>query len=274
MWSGDDEHRQNVDIEASEAQESPSSKDEQQHQEDADIKTLEAQENTPLGPATGEPITLQVGGRRYTTFRSTLTDGSNYFARLFSAEWQRPQADGSYLIDADEELFLHILRYLRSGALPIFYNNSTGHDYGMYLALLGEAQFFQIDRLRDWLRNKEYEKAVKIEYSAEECEGFQQLAKTCYSHLQVEYHPTWITKKVYICPRGIFVHRGRPSACGMACKKAQGDAEKEFEEEHELRTMVISKKTILDCGLCLSGEPSSLKPWKGDEGTLLDFEMS
>lgn len=116
----------------------------------------------------------------------TLTAESPFFASLLSAQWQRVQADGSYFVDADGALFPCILRYLRSGALPIFYSSFAGHDYGMYQALLGEAQHLQIPRLMDWLRNKEYEKAVKIEYSAQEFEGSPKLAKPCYSDMQVE----------------------------------------------------------------------------------------
>jgi hypothetical protein len=113
-----------------------------------------------------------------------------FFANLLSPQWQRVQVDGSYFVDADGSLFPYILRYLRSGALPIFYRSFAGHDYGMYQALLGEAQHFQIERLMGWLRNKEYEKAVKIEYLAQEFEGSTQLIKSCYSDLAVDYKPT------------------------------------------------------------------------------------
>jgi BTB/POZ domain-containing protein KCTD9 len=118
----------------------------------------------------------------------------------------------------------------------------------MYLALLGEARYFQITRLEDWLRNKEYQKAVKIEYSADEFEESHQMSQSCSSDLR---YPTWRTEKVYVCPRGIYVHRRNPSACGRSCKKAQGDAEDEFEDEDVLKTLRISKRTILDHGICL-----------------------
>ena len=174
-----------------------------------------------------------------------------FFANLLSPQWQRVQVDGSYFVDADGSLFPYILRYLRSGAFPIFYSSFAGYDYGMYQALLGEAQHFQIERLMGWLRNKEYEKAVKIEYLAQEFEGSTQLTKSCYSDLAVDYKPTWVTRKVYVCPRGIYSHRDNPSACGKSCLKVQGEAEKEFEDEDELKTVVISKRTVFDCGLCL-----------------------
>jgi hypothetical protein len=204
-----------------------------------DIKISDDQQRT---------ITLQVGEQHFTTFPSTLTTESHFFASLLSPQWQHVQADGSYFVDADGALFPYILRYLRSGGLPLFYSTSAGHDHGMYQALLGEAQHIQIERLMDWLRNKKYERAVKIEYSVQEFEGSQQLAKSCFSDLQVEYKSTWATD---ICPRGINSHRGDPSACGKLCMRAQGDAEREFEDGKVLKTVVISKRTVLNCGLCL-----------------------
>lgn len=189
------------------------------------------------------PITLQVGESRFHTFSSTLTPESPYFACLLSAQWHQHQPDGSYFVDADGDLFSHILRYLRSGILPLFYSSLTGHDYGTYRALLGEAEYFGIERLKDWLRNKEYEKAVKIECSVEEVEGLGGMAWTGQANVEVEYHPAWTTRKVYICPRRISVHNGDPSACRRACRKSQGDAEDEFEDEEVLRTIVISRRT-------------------------------
>jgi BTB/POZ domain-containing protein KCTD9 len=64
--------------------------------------------------------------------------------------------EGSYFVDADPQLFDHILRYLRRGVLPIFYDNIRGHDHGLYRALLEEARYFQIDRLENWLSDKSY----------------------------------------------------------------------------------------------------------------------
>jgi len=166
-----------------------------------------------------------------------------------SAQWHQPQTDGSYFIDADGDLFSHILRYLRSGVLPLFYSSQTGHDYGTYHALLGEAEYFGIERLKDWLRNKEYEKAVKVECSVEEIEGLGGMKKTSQANVQVEYHPTWTTRKVYVCPRDIPRHRGDPSACGRACREAQGYADDVYEKEEVLKTVVISRRTVLDHSL-------------------------
>lgn len=80
--------------------------------EDDTIQTLDSQQDLK-----GDFITLQVGERRFVTYPSTLAAESSYFTSLLSDRWRR---DGTYFIDADGDLFTYILRYLRSGVLPVF----------------------------------------------------------------------------------------------------------------------------------------------------------
>ncbi|KAF5873562.1 uncharacterized protein Bfra_005025 [Botrytis fragariae] len=205
-----------------------------------------------LAPAAGGPITLQVGERRFVTTKNTMTGESPFFAALFSGRWDsNEQADGSYFIDADPDLFEHILRYLRRSVLPIFYDIKKGHDHALYLALLGEARYFQIARLENWLKNKRYLSAVKIYSSVEELDDLW--SESLNTDQNVEYRPRWDTKKVYICPRGIYVHRGNSSACGRQCENVRGDSDYIYENEPVLKTLVIRKKIVVDQAACMEG---------------------
>ncbi|KAM0159752.1 hypothetical protein ACHAQE_004798 [Botrytis cinerea] len=205
-----------------------------------------------LAPAAGGPITLQVGERRFVTTMNTMTGESPFFAALLSGRWDsNEQADGSYFIDADPDLFEHILRYLRRSVLPIFYDPIKGHDHALYLALLGEARYFQITRLENYLKNEIYLSAVKTCSSVEELEGFW--SETQSTDESVEYYPRWDTKKVYICPRGIGVHRGNSSACGRQCESVRGDSEYIYEDEPVLKTLVIRKQLVVDQTACMEG---------------------
>ncbi|KAI9375528.1 hypothetical protein BJX61DRAFT_539680 [Aspergillus egyptiacus] len=160
---------------------------------------------------------------------------------------------GLIYIDADPTLFKHILRYLRRGVLPIFYDNDRGHDHALYLALLEEARYFQIARLQDWLENKRYLYALAVNYSVEELEGTEGLSTTLPTHTEAEYYPGWETRKVYVCPRWIEWHRGQPQRCGMKCMKARGDDEDVYDEELVLRVMVVKKQMVLDTQACVAG---------------------
>ena len=130
-------------------------------------------ESTHASPATERQITLHIGERRFVTAAHMITQESGFFAALLSGHWDNRQADGLYFIDADAELFEHILRYLRRGVLPVFYDSVKGHDHTLYLALLEEAKYFQVPRLVNWLRGKGYLQAIKIRYSADELDGIQ-----------------------------------------------------------------------------------------------------
>jgi hypothetical protein len=61
-----------------------------------------------------------------------LIEESTYFESLLSGRWNTAREDGSYFVDADPDLFVHILRYLRRRVLPVFYNLQKGHDYALY----------------------------------------------------------------------------------------------------------------------------------------------
>jgi BTB/POZ domain-containing protein KCTD9 len=202
-------------------------------------------------PTTARKITLRVGERLFITTRETLTSESDYFASMLSGRWENTEDDGSYFIDADANLFVHILRYLRRGVLPFFYDKLKGHDYALYLALLQEARYFQIPRLEEWLERKQYLHALKTHYSATQEEGIVEYRLPRDSSTELEYHPAWGTKKVYVCPRGIEVHRGKPHACGRDCRRVQGDDDDIYVEEPVLRTLVVTKETLFDMQACL-----------------------
>ncbi|OAA65543.1 mitochondrial carrier protein [Niveomyces insectorum RCEF 264] len=192
-------------------------------------------------------VELQVGERRFTTTRDTLVGESQFFAVLLSGRWENVLGDDAYFVDADPALFEHILRYLRRSVFPLFYDQTRGHDYALYNALLAEARYFQIARLESYLADKEYLKAVEVKRTVTVCDGEENLPQhngTLPADTVVEYHPSWDIQEVYLCPREIPVHRGRPDRCGKDCKRAQGEAEPEYEEEPYLRMLVVEKTVV------------------------------
>jgi hypothetical protein len=112
-----------------------------------------------------------------TSQRSFVTDPdrwlgeSLYFKNLFSGKWGDKEEDGSYFIETDAHIFEHILRYLRTGVLPVFYDKTAGHNVPLYQAMLDESMYFAIDRLQKWIRERKYLDAVKIHFIATEAQG-------------------------------------------------------------------------------------------------------
>ncbi|KAL4940642.1 hypothetical protein BDV06DRAFT_17755 [Aspergillus oleicola] len=213
----------------------------------------------PDGPTNGAPslkprdeVELQVGDRRFTTTRETLVNGSTFFEALLSDRWDAARPDGSYFVDADPDLFEHILRYLRRpSAPPIFYDVVKGHDYPLYNALLEEARYFGIDSLMEYLANQQYIKSVQIDLSIDEdysphtpLFAFSSSADP-NSGIHMTYHPHWVTRKIYICPRGIERHRGNPHECGRRCASARGGDDDEYEDELQLKVVAFKTRVSI-----------------------------
>jgi hypothetical protein len=176
---------------------------------------------------------------------------SGCFASLLCVlcgRWDNAQEDGSYSINADPYLFYHVLCYLRRGLLPIFYDEGKWHDRSIYAALLGEARYFQISRLQKWIEEQQYFSAVKMRLSATEVNRVSLLYETLPTNVDVEFDSCWTTRKVYICPRGIGVHRGHPQACEKASRKFQGEADILYEEESVFRGLMVKKEVVFDTG--------------------------
>ena len=101
-------------------------------------------------------LVLDIGGRKFKVARNTLEEESGLFQRQFSVcySWT-PELDGSYFLDADPDLFEHLLRYMRRPEVfPLFYSVMNGFDYDLYNHLQAEALYFQIKKLYEWIEAK------------------------------------------------------------------------------------------------------------------------
>lgn len=71
--------------------------------------------------AMSDRITLNVGGVRYQTTRSTLCSyKGSMLEKMFDGNFkEKPDEDGSYFIDRDGELFKYVLHVLRNGKITV-----------------------------------------------------------------------------------------------------------------------------------------------------------
>lgn len=171
--------------------------------------------------------------------------GATYFQALLSGRW-KAQDDGSFFIDADPRLFEHILSFLRHNTLPLFYDRTKGHDHGLYMALLGEAEYLGVEGLVRYLREKVYLQVVKVRHSAEELNTLEDVDLIVGMDTEVEYHVVRNKKKVYVCPRSISLHRGQPQLCGRQCQNAKGGAGNLFEDENVMKLVRVKRQLIVD----------------------------
>ncbi|KAL8676833.1 MAG: hypothetical protein Q9186_006683 [Xanthomendoza sp. 1 TL-2023] len=207
-------------------------------------------------PTSSAPIVLQVGEQSFYVDRNTLLR-SRYLESITSGRWDHnKQPNGTFFIDADPEVFKHILRFLRHDVYPLCYDKCKGHDVAMYSAIQKLANYLLVEDVVEWLSKQEYLKAVKIETSARVVDdGEDGLNGTLReSNVEVRYHPGWRTVKKYVCPRGIGSHYDRPWRCGKDCKRAQGDADDEYEDVMVLSTLVLTEKVVVDQRLLVKEE--------------------
>jgi len=99
------------------------------------VKQMETHSETA-----SQKIVLDIGGQRFATSKTTLlaAEGSFFHAMLASGKW-KPDADGTYFIDRNPELFPVILDYLRMGKFSL-----KKYGYDVMDDLRAELDFFQI----------------------------------------------------------------------------------------------------------------------------------
>jgi len=109
-------------------------------------------------------LTLDVSGRKFRTTKAVLST-SPYFESLF-ARWEDCadlQPDGSYYIDADPDVFEHLLNFMRRPSrFPLYWTKKDGFNYVLYSKLEAEADYFMLEGLKNWIKDRKYLEAITI----------------------------------------------------------------------------------------------------------------
>lgn len=122
-----------------------------------------------------QPLLLQVSDRTFFATKSTLIhgikEGSGYFECIFdfndrsfqpsSTETNLNPNTPSYYLDLDPDVFKLVLDYLKSGVMPLLWDQKTGFDHSTYAKLEQMADFLQVPRLTQWVKDKKYLQAIK-----------------------------------------------------------------------------------------------------------------
>ena len=77
--------------------------------------------------------------------------------------------------------------------------------------------------------------------------------ETNNANVEVEIQSLPATRKVYVCPRNIGEHMGRPWKCGKQGNSAQPEEGPEYRDEEFVKTVVVRTETIFDRNCCLEG---------------------
>ena len=221
------------------------------------MTSIESADSTPWAQRLhldNKRIRLQIGERCFHTRFKTLTDGCIYFDEFFSntdGGEDLTQSDEPIFLDLDGDVFAHILRYQRSKTFPLFYTHANGFDYGLYVSVLQMAEYLGIEKLAAWIRGQRYLYAIKQGFHSDT----NSVEEKTRGDVRTFHYPQWKTMKVYVCPRGIYQHRGDKAKCGKVCDKARGDAEDLYEDELVGPTVWrVHKTTSFDDRVCTEGK--------------------
>lgn len=153
-------------------------------------------------------------------------------------------------MDANPGLFEHILDYLRRGTFPLAFDKGKGHDYALYAKLLEEAKYFQCPALITWLEDSCYEKCVSFHITRDVDDRLEIYRETSAStDISGPIPEATETDKIYVCPRGINLHRGAPYKCGRQCRNALEEGGPEYATKKNIvGWYMVTKETAFNRG--------------------------
>lgn len=210
-------------------------------------------------PPASEVVILQVGEKRFHTQRRTLAE-STLITTLLQGP---PQYDGAYFIDNDPEYFEILLRFLRTQVFPLFFSQKTGHDECMYLNILEQARFYEIEPLENWISTRQYLDAVR---SVTRIKDVRLVGQTQLDRLQ-EYlskggHTVTIqeitvtVEKCWQCPALIWQHHGSPTVCTAArCLSKNPTNVARMANTRVFYVKVVEAVVEIKNVLCIRGRP-------------------
>lgn len=201
-------------------------------------------------------IVLDVSGRKYVTQEITL-QASPYFRNLL-ARWEHcsdKQEDGSYFIDADSDIFQHILDFMRRPSkYPLFWTKQTGFNYALYNKLEAEADYFLLHDLRDWLREKHYLDAVKTIVEAmalSEYELADRHSQRRYAaDIEIQgFHGSYSGERRYRNPCAIHTEANAPARGCNYCEKLIRAHGAQHDDPPKKLTLVVTR-IVFDTNIC------------------------
>lgn len=116
------------------------------------------------------PVPIRIGSQTFITSRRVACRRTKLF-RILTFQDEIPSIptrnDRHWFVDADPAIFPHILAYLRTGDMPLFFDAVRGHDITMYHNLEREARYFELPDLLAYLHDGQYLRHARIEFEFE-----------------------------------------------------------------------------------------------------------
>lgn len=124
--------------------------------------TTPAEQSSPLPYC----VSIQAGDHRFIVEARNLASASVYFANVLTPDHSLTlprTSNGAYIVDADPNIFSHLIRYIQTRRFPLFYTIREGFNRPLYDQIFDLADRFMVIRLALWIGRRGYENVVKVE---------------------------------------------------------------------------------------------------------------
>jgi hypothetical protein len=161
-------------------------------------------------------IIVEVGGQDFHVC-SDIFEESAWFSKAI----RRASFSGAaprVRIENDPELFGEVLRYLRTGMFPLYWDRVNGFDYRRYAEMEMQAKMYQLPVLLQWIRDRRYLDVVTTEVVMKETrirKGAEHYQRHVLLGNEEETVDSVIAgvEEVWMCPASIEAHEGDSTLC-------------------------------------------------------------
>lgn len=117
-------------------------------------------------------IVIEVGGQAFSACKEILEESLLFKKTIAQREsYKATASDGSapslgsrpIRVENDPTLFAEILKYLRTGSYPLYWNRVSGFDIGRYGEMHAQALFYRVPKLERWIARSAYLDVVNVE---------------------------------------------------------------------------------------------------------------
>lgn len=201
-----------------------------------------------------ESVLLTVGGptKFYTTV-STLVVGSGYFKGKLSDRWPVTRTGGirHLYVDLNPDIFRYTLDILRTGKMPLLWNEETQlFDVKLYSSIGAQAHFLMMMDVVKWIERCRYKHVVTIKRRARietkpwaDDNGNGNDVLDSNGTIKAVVSNQWVKENHYPCPSGLHAERFRSYPCEQpTCQKARGKKDPIWVEVTRSRMTVVREK--------------------------------
>lgn len=165
-------------------------------------------------------IIIEVGGREFLVCTDIFEESLWFRKAIRRCSIAAPGCPRRIVIENDPDLFAEVLKYLRTGICPLYWDKVKGFDVARYAELANQASVYHIPKLWVWITQEKYLDAVTVTVMR----GETKIRRGTQHHQRHVQQANWELSvdavlegvdEVWICPKGAPDHDGDSTMCEL-----------------------------------------------------------